>query len=213
MHEFELSLVETPSRQEEDDKQSSKHQLSHQQGLIGPYNNIALAIIIITVPFLVFVGLLFYLVFKFRVQRGHLSSGLQLPSDVDNDSVYFVDYSATRLTTIASWASNVATILPGLVMTMSSYHLANKFLDQSKKAQSHDVGIRSLPTPYQLGLLLDMLDGKIMAIWNVSNYFLWKQRERLSVSRFSDQCCLTHIQIVCCAPYTPRYICWLHHCG
>jgi len=196
--EVELSLMETSLKQGDEDKQSLKPQLSRRPGFNGAVNNIALAIIVITVPFLVFVGLLLYLVFKFRVQRGDLLPNLQLPSDSDDTNVYFVDYSATRLTTIASWASNVATILPGFVLTMSSYHLANIYLKQSKKAENFAMGARSLPTPYQLGLLLDMLDGKITAIWNVLNYYFWKKRERLNVRKFIDQV-IFHQKMMCCA--------------
>lgn len=187
MPDVELSLMETPSKQEEDDRRSSKPQLSRRHGLNGAYNNIALAIIVITVPFLAFVGLLVYLVFNFRVQRGDLSANLQLPGDAEDRNVYFVDYSATKLTTIASWASNIATILPGFVLTISSYHLANIYLVQSEEAESVAVGGRSLPTPYQLGLLLDMLDGKVTALWNVLNYCFWKKRERLNVRTSSHQ--------------------------
>ena len=209
--EVELSLMETSSKPEDTDKQSLKPQLSRRPGFNGAVNNIALAIIVITVPFLVFIGLLLYLVFKFRVRRGDLSPNLQLLSDADDTNVYFVNYSATRLTTIASWASNVATILPGFVLTMSSYHLANIYLAQSKKAENCVIGARSLPTPYQLGLLLDMLDGKITAVWNVMNYYFWKKRERLNVRTFLDQVVSTPEQLSAAHQKVSSTVIQLHH--
>lgn len=138
------------------------------------YQNIILAVIVTTLPFLVIIGVLLGLILVHRVERGiSISPTLQLPDDKPNSNVYLTHFSATQLTTLASWASNVATLVPGFLLILYSYRLANLFIMQSNDGETHHL----LPTPYQLGLLLGTLDGKLMSLWDGLRYSFWKQKD------------------------------------
>lgn len=121
-------------------------------GIINP-------VIIIKLPFLVIVAALLGIILGHRVDRSApLSSNLRLLGDADDANAYYVDWSATQLSTLTSWASNIATVLPGFIMTLSSYRLAKRFMMDSTSGEA-----KALPTPYQLGLLLGSLDAKLMS--------------------------------------------------
>ena len=131
-----------------------------------------LAAFFVTVPFIAIVGILLYLINANRVGQEKLGlPDLHLPTDTSDSSAFLVDFSATQLTTLASWASNVATIVPGFLMTLYSWRVARYLLRQSEIGQSE-----KCPTPYQLGLLLEALDAKLMSVWNGFSYFFWKER-------------------------------------
>ena len=139
------------------------------------YTEIVLACLVISVPMLVLsVGLL-GIIYAFRVVQPEADLPYPGPSDgVDIDpSAYLVNYSATRLITIASWTSSVAPLLPGFVMTLISFPAARHFLRTSQAGQEHD-----LPTPYQLGLYLQILTGGVGSLWPWIKYRCWSKRER-----------------------------------
>lgn len=75
-------------------------------------------------------------------------------------NVITVDLSSTRLILVASWSSSVALPLIGSLMSLSSYIIAADLIWISKRSLS-----TLLPSPEQLGLLTDLLDGKKMAIF------------------------------------------------
>jgi hypothetical protein len=88
----------------------------------GAYTDILLAYTIIVLPMLVLSGALLGLVFHYRVtQSSDLSGDLQFQDVANSDNnAYLVDFSATRLTTVASWTSSVAPMFPVFVMTLYS---------------------------------------------------------------------------------------------
>lgn len=173
------------------DKPSLQSELSKsgKVNLDGAFTKIAIAGIATTVPFLVCVVAMMTIIFRYQVGKtvSRLNfSGQPAPADtprirpsnftdVDDPSVYLVDYSATRLATVASWTSTIAAVMPGFVMTLLSFQVANRMLKECKSAsQEH------LLTPYQLGLLLESFQGGPMAVWNGLNYVLWKRRNKLN---------------------------------
>ena len=58
-------------------------------------------------------------------------------------------------------------------------HLTNS---QTFVRQSEGAKIGSLPTPYQLGLLLDVLDGKLMSLWRGLNYSFWRRSQKFNIA-------------------------------
>jgi len=88
------------------------------------------------------------MVVAFKVDHKALSEpSLRLPSDRDDPNAYFVDIDAARFVTISSWASSVASLLPGFVMSLCSFHVSRKLLNKAEKDE-----VSKLLTPYQLGL-------------------------------------------------------------
>ena len=139
------------------------------------YTDMVIACLVISVPMMVLSGGLLGIIYVYRVIQTE-SDLLVLPSSngVDSDpSAYLVNYSATRLITIASWTSTVAPLFPGFVMTLLSFPAARRLLRTSQAGQDE-----SLPTPYQLGLYLQVLGGGMGALWQWMKYGLWSKRER-----------------------------------
>ena len=139
------------------------------------YRDISFAFLVICFPMVVLSGLLLGLVYSKRVKEAEESpSTLQLPNAVQNDaSAYLVDYSATRLITIASWTSTVAPFLPGFVMVLLSFPAARRMLKTSNAGRG-----QNLPTPYQIGLYLHLLTASRGALWQCMKYKGWKKREK-----------------------------------
>jgi hypothetical protein len=99
---------------------------------------------------------------------------LQLPSDRVDNSVYLVDFSATQLTTLASWASSIATLMPGVLIGLYGYRVAKAMIRYSETASTDD-----LPTPYQLSLLLGTYTGGILILWDWISYLFSKRRQKM----------------------------------
>ena len=139
------------------------------------YTDIALACLIICIPMLTLSAGLLGIIYAYRVIQRDSDLLFSESSDgVDIDpSAYLVNYSATRLITIASWTSSVAPLLPGFVMTLLSFPAARRFLRTSQAGQEH-----SLPTPYQLGLYLQILTGGVSSLWQWIKYRSWSKREK-----------------------------------
>src|SRR5271156_2809082 len=60
-----------------------------------------------------------------------------------------VDFSVARLVFVASWASTLATILGGFIMTLWSFKIAQEIRNASVDGKRNN-----LPTAYQLSLLV-----------------------------------------------------------
>ena len=139
------------------------------------YTDIVLACLIICIPMLVLSAGLLGIIYAYRViqtESDLLFSESSNGIDID-PSAYLVNYSATRLITIASWTSSVAPLLPGFVMTLLSFPAARRLLRTSQAGQE-----QSLPTPYQLGLYLQLLTGGVGSLWQWIRYRALSKRER-----------------------------------
>ena len=143
--------------------------------ITGAYREILLACTIITLPMITLSGLLLGLILRNQVSRNSsISKDLNIPQAVDSDNAaYLVKFSATRLITIASWTSSVAPLLPTFIMTLLSYPAAHRIMSSSQINRTS-----SLPTPYQLNLMLGLLSGSFGSLWHWIKYALWRQREK-----------------------------------
>ena len=139
------------------------------------YRDIAFACFVISCPMVVLSAALLGLIYKYRLTQTHNSpAALQLPSTTENDaSAYLVDFSATRLVTIASWTSSVAPFLPGFVLALLSFPAARRVLRTSQASQDH-----GLPTPFHLALYLQLLEGNVGSLWQWLKYKFWNKREK-----------------------------------
>ncbi|KAE8363926.1 hypothetical protein BDV27DRAFT_165167 [Aspergillus caelatus] len=74
---------------------------------------------------------------------------------------------------LASWASSVATMLSGFMLTLASFPIARRFFQDVQSSR-----LNRLPTPYQLALTLKFLDGSTLAaIWGWVVYlFSWRKK-------------------------------------
>ncbi|CZR64410.1 uncharacterized protein PAC_14308 [Phialocephala subalpina] len=129
-----------------------------------------------TVPLLLIACILIGMVYSNlgNAQGDSVLPELQLPSDTVDSSAYLVDFSATQLTTLASWASSIATLLPGVLVGLCGYRVAREMMQHSE-----DSNTNRLPTPYQLSLLLGTYTGGLLTVWNWISYLLWKRRQNV----------------------------------
>lgn len=121
---------------------------------------------------LIFPAILLGLVNYYQWHRHHTPlSGLDLNPDFRN-SIFYVDYSATRLLLVASLSSTTVFLFMGSFMTLLSFPLAADMIRNSREPF-----LDMLPKPCQLALLIDLLDGKNGALWPWLTG-LWKRTEK-----------------------------------
>ena len=128
----------------------------------GAIDDIAWASLILTVPMLALTLIFLVLVYHYQV-----------PNATGDSAAYLVNYSATRLITISSWTSTAASIILPFAMILLSYPISRSHLVQSTAADGS-----SLPTPYQLSLLVGMLGGGLGSLWQYILYHFWRRKSR-----------------------------------
>lgn len=126
----------------------------------------------VTIPVLLLATVLLALVFGFRVEPQSANPlTLGATHSIKNDNAYLVDFDATKITTVASWASSISSLLPAFVMTLWSYRYAKKMHQASDGPQQE-----RLPTPFQLSLYLQMCSGGLGSLIQGSKYFISSPR-------------------------------------
>lgn len=133
-------------------------------------SDIWIACAVITLPMVILSAILLGLVFHNEVDQSSIVS-VQPPRD--NRAAYLVNFSSTRLITVASWTSTVAPLLPVFVMTLLSFPAAQYVFKSSQQRQT-----TRLPTPYQLSLYVNLISGSLGSLWQWALYRSRKQRER-----------------------------------
>jgi hypothetical protein len=76
---------------------------------------------------------------------------------------YIVDIPVARLVFIASWSSTLSTTFVGCVMVLYSYVVASKLL-QLADEDAHE---HAHPNPYQVTLLIRVLNADILVVWDM----------------------------------------------
>ena len=170
-----IPALQTPSRQDSI-LQPSELSSGQRRGIHGAKCDIWCATILIVVPLLACTVLLLLAAFSNNYEiNTPASKDLLLGSDsvVLSDYLVIHNITASSLLTISSLTSNIAILLPSIVMTLSSYHVAGSLI---KASESGDT--KYLPTPYQLALLFDSLTGRLYSLWRGFLYKWWKRREK-----------------------------------
>ena len=134
------------------------------------YKDILIAGLVVSVPMALLTAILLGLIFTHRVSQSNSVIAVSGNSQ-SSSSAYLVDFGATRLLTIASLTSSVAPFLPGFIMTLLSFPAAKKVLAGDSK---------NLPTPYQLGLYLQLLTAGLGSLYQWIKYKKWGRLEKQS---------------------------------
>ena len=143
----------------------------------GRLSDIALSFSVVTIPMLMFTGVLLGLVYHYRITHNEVSfETLRAPGSIDEAGIYYVNLSATVLIFISSWSSSLAAILAGLMMTLASYPIAWRHLRDVRAYRP-----QRLLTPFQLALTLKFLDGGGWgALWSWIKYVAgWRKQRQL----------------------------------
>ena len=148
---------------------------------------IALPALISILPAMILGSGVLWIVYRYKVENptvtDHYFSNVK---KVDDSGHYFVQYDSSRLVTLSSLASTIATLLPGAIMTLFWRPMA---LSYQKASDSRS--IEKLPTPYHLNLLLAMKTGGIQPLWDWIAHSARKMRERQSSALKSTGLLLT----------------------
>ena len=152
--------------------------LPRRKGIINGANmEIGLASATLLVPMLALSAILITLVFSHQMPNNNSTYTITGNGTAESlGAAYYVDYSATTLVYIASLTSTVATLLLSAAMVLFSYFLASKFAKQSDNGEHH-----RLPSPYQLELLIRIIDGRLMALWSYLLYLFGSKQKRIRV--------------------------------
>ncbi|KAJ9615147.1 hypothetical protein H2200_001221 [Cladophialophora chaetospira] len=146
----------------------------HSQKIGGAILDITWALTCLSLPMVVLTAIFIGLVYGYKVSNSRdASTDLTGRRSSLDGSAYYVDYSATRLVTVSSWTSTVASFTTTFVMVLVSYPLARDFLRKSKSGSPE-----SLPTPYQLSLIIGLLQGGFGPFWSWLQYCFQKDRHR-----------------------------------
>ncbi|PWY96049.1 hypothetical protein BO94DRAFT_530757 [Aspergillus sclerotioniger CBS 115572] len=137
---------------------------------------IILSWFLLTVPLTCLTAVFLALVFSYRVKKGNspyitLYEGLTL----DFSSAYYVNMNSSILLFVTSWASTLAPMLSGFLITLASFPIAHRYLQDIRNAR-----FERLPTPYQLTLMMKFFDGGTLgATWSWIVYvFSWGKKRQ-----------------------------------
>ena len=133
-----------------------------------------------TASMLPMVGIAFTLIFI--VHQYRLSpfqspiEDLRSNTSTYNPAFYYVKFSATQLTTVASWASTAALVLPGSIMSLYWHRQALSMQEYVRKGTN---GV--MPSPYEYSLLLVLRTGGLPALWEWIQHHLFRRERRGNV--------------------------------
>ncbi|KAL1997565.1 hypothetical protein VTN02DRAFT_1490 [Thermoascus thermophilus] len=123
---------------------------------------------VVTIPIALLTAALLGLVFAFRVRHPPIPFEALRVAGIDDDEpgVFLVDLRSSVLLFLASWASSLAPLLSGFLMTLALFPVARGVRDRSTR----------LPTPYQLALLLRLVNGSLVGgLWSWTLYLVgWR---------------------------------------
>jgi hypothetical protein len=142
------------------------------KNLQGGKNDILLTLAIIFVPNVILTAVLLSLIFHYQIPQTYsVLPGVPDPLSRES-SAFLADFNATKLLTVASWTSTLSSLLPSFAMVLVSFPVARNMVNASKDKRTND-----LPTPYQLSMLLGVLNGSMGSLWAWLKYRNWKKRE------------------------------------
>ncbi len=87
-----------------------------------------------------------------------------------------VNYGASQLTSLSTWISTVATLLAPAFMALLAYPVARYMT----RRLDLDHNVTRLPSPYQTGLLIELLGGGLVSVWSSLRYMISRRRVKLS---------------------------------
>ena len=147
------------------------------KGIMGGWQlEIGLASVVLILPMFVLTTLLLALVFGHQMPYHSSTYSYNNETELPLGAAYFVNYSATTLVYIASLASTLATLLISTAMILFSYSLA-----RSMTLESDANNAPKLPTPFQLQLLIMLVDGRLTALGSYLLYVFSKKQRQVAV--------------------------------
>ena len=146
-------------------------------GVMGGHKlEMTIASAILILPMCILCGVLLGLIHTHRMPDNNSSYSYDNGTSLTLGSAYYVNYSSTTLVYIASLSSTLSTLLIPAAMLLYSFKLASNFARDSDHSNA-----RNLPSPYQLELLIRMIDGRFMVLWSYITYFFGSKQRKTDV--------------------------------
>ena len=142
----------------------------------GQKLEIGFASALLIVPMLTLAALLIGLVYRHQMPDHSSSYSLDNQTALPLGSAYFVNYPSTTLVYIASLSSTLSTLLIPAAMLLYSFVLANDLAKDSDRA-----AVSNLPSPFQLDMLIKMVEGRLMVLWSYIHYAFGSKRRRINI--------------------------------
>ena len=142
----------------------------------GTLLEIGLASAALTMPMFILTVVLLALVFGHQMPNHSSTYSYNNETELSLGSAYYVDYSATTLVYIASLSSTLSTILISAAMILFSYSLARSIAQNSDGNDASE-----LPSPFQLQLLVRMVDGRLAALWSYLLYVFGRKHRKVTI--------------------------------
>ena len=147
------------------------------KGIIGGWVlEIRLASVMLILPMFMLTVSLLTLVYKHRMPYHNSTYSYNNKTELPLGPAYFVNYPATTLVYIASLSSTLATLLIPAAIILFSYLLA-----RSMTLESDANNTPKLPTPFQLQLLIRLVDGRLTALGSYLLYVFGQKQRQVTV--------------------------------
>ena len=91
-------------------------------------------------------------------------------------SAYYVNIISSRLANVSSIASTVSMLLMPAAMVLFSYPLSRGFTEDCDRHREF-----TLPSPYQLRMMIKLVGGQPLALWSYIMYALGSKHKRIDV--------------------------------
>ena len=137
---------------------------------------IGLASAILILPMLILTAVLLALVFGNQMPNLNSTYSYNNDTELSLGSAFYVNYSTTTLVYIASLSSTLAPVLISAAMILFSYSLARNIAQQSDSEN-----VSKLPSPFQLQLLIRIVDGRLTALWSYLLYVFGRKQRKVAV--------------------------------
>jgi len=158
-------------------KRLKAQRLTISKGIMGGWVlEIGLAAAALILPMLLLTALLLALVCGHQMPDHSSTYSYNNETELPLGSAYFVNYSPTTLVYIASLSSTLATVLVSAAMILYSYSLA-----RSMALESDANNASKLPSPFQLQLLIRMVDGRLAALGSYLLYVFSRKQRKVTV--------------------------------
>ena len=137
---------------------------------------IGFASVVLILPMFTLTALLLALVLGQQMPYYSSTYSYNNETELPLGSAYFVNYPATTLVYVASLSSTLAPLLIPSAMILFSYSLARSIARESDANNAP-----KLPSPYQLQLLIKMVDARLAALGSYFLYHFGKKQQQVTV--------------------------------
>lgn len=141
----------------------------------------------ISIPLLLLSAVVIGIIIHNRVEQSQSSLPTSSSIAQEDQNVYYVDFSATRLVLLASFSSSIVGFLITIFMSLLSYPIASRMFKLSGK---HN--FEQLPTTHQFSLIILSLYGGFCALWDWVKY-IWTRK---SSEKIPDMARLSFVGLI-----------------